>query len=57
MFHVYEVKTMWHLQERDKLLSLEGKYAELSEGQTLTNNPVTIKEVGVGYSNAAALSG
>ncbi|XP_027886685.1 pleckstrin homology-like domain family B member 2 isoform X2 [Xiphophorus couchianus] len=31
-------------KERDKLLSLEGKYAELSEGQTLTNNPVTIKE-------------
>lgn len=31
-------------KERDKLLALEGKYAELSEGQTLTNNPVTIKE-------------
>ncbi|MEQ2231984.1 hypothetical protein ILYODFUR_006414 [Ilyodon furcidens] len=31
-------------KERDKLLSLEGKYAELSEGQSLINNPVAIKE-------------
>ncbi|XP_035999055.1 pleckstrin homology-like domain family B member 2 isoform X2 [Fundulus heteroclitus] len=31
-------------KERDKLVSLEGKYAELSEGKTLTNNPVAIKE-------------
>ncbi|XP_047464044.1 pleckstrin homology-like domain family B member 2 isoform X2 [Mugil cephalus] len=31
-------------KEREKLVSLEGKYAELSEGQTFTNNPVTIKE-------------
>lgn len=27
-------------------MSLEGKYAELSEGQTFTNIPVAIKEVG-----------
>ena len=38
------------LQERDKLVSLEGKYAELSEGQSFTNVPVAIKEVGVSYS-------
>ncbi|XP_038133203.1 pleckstrin homology-like domain family B member 2 isoform X2 [Cyprinodon tularosa] len=31
-------------KERDKLLSLDGKYAELSEGQTLPNSPVAIKE-------------
>ncbi|XP_042355737.1 pleckstrin homology-like domain family B member 2 isoform X2 [Plectropomus leopardus] len=31
-------------KEREKLASLEGKYAELSEGQTFTNNPVAIKE-------------
>ncbi|XP_056253083.1 pleckstrin homology-like domain family B member 2 isoform X1 [Seriola aureovittata] len=31
-------------KERDKLVSLEGKYAELSEGQTFTNIPVAIKE-------------
>ncbi|XP_041864956.1 pleckstrin homology-like domain family B member 2 isoform X2 [Melanotaenia boesemani] len=31
-------------KERDKLVSLEGKYAELSDGQTFTNNPVGIKE-------------
>ncbi|XP_051258282.1 pleckstrin homology-like domain family B member 2 isoform X2 [Dicentrarchus labrax] len=31
-------------KEREKLASLEGKYAELSEGQAFTNNPVTITE-------------
>ncbi|KAM7374305.1 hypothetical protein PAMP_006971 [Pampus punctatissimus] len=31
-------------KEREKLVSLEGKYAELSEGQTFTNNPAVIKE-------------
>ncbi|XP_047235682.1 pleckstrin homology-like domain family B member 2 isoform X1 [Girardinichthys multiradiatus] len=31
-------------KERHKLLSLEGKYAELSEGQSLINNPAAIKE-------------
>ncbi|KAF0038326.1 hypothetical protein F2P81_008810 [Scophthalmus maximus] len=31
-------------KEREKLVSLEGKYAELSEGQTFTNIPVAIKE-------------
>ncbi|XP_031725065.1 pleckstrin homology-like domain family B member 2 isoform X3 [Anarrhichthys ocellatus] len=31
-------------KEREKLASLEGKYAELSEGQTFTNNPVAMKE-------------
>ncbi|XP_070773458.1 pleckstrin homology-like domain family B member 2 [Enoplosus armatus] len=31
-------------KEREKLASLEGKYAELSEGQTFTNNPVAITE-------------
>ncbi|XP_028322363.1 pleckstrin homology-like domain family B member 2 isoform X2 [Gouania willdenowi] len=31
-------------KEREKLVSLEGKYAELSEGQTFTNNPDAIKE-------------
>ncbi|XP_028277296.1 pleckstrin homology-like domain family B member 2 isoform X2 [Parambassis ranga] len=31
-------------KEREKLVSLEGKYAELSEGQNFTNNPVAIKE-------------
>ncbi|KAM4545963.1 pleckstrin homology-like domain family B member 2 isoform 4-T4 [Odontesthes bonariensis] len=31
-------------KEREKLVSLEGKYAELSERQTFTNNPVAIKE-------------
>ncbi|TKS83024.1 Pleckstrin -like proteiny-like domain family B member 2 [Collichthys lucidus] len=31
-------------KEREKLVSLEGKYAELSEGQTFTNNPVAITE-------------
>ncbi|XP_044227277.1 pleckstrin homology-like domain family B member 2 isoform X1 [Thunnus albacares] len=31
-------------KEREKLASLEGKYAELSEGQTFTNNPAAIKE-------------
>ncbi|KAF1378619.1 hypothetical protein PFLUV_G00192420 [Perca fluviatilis] len=31
-------------KEREKLASLEGKYADLSEGQTFTNNPTAIKE-------------
>lgn len=31
-------------KEKEKLASLEGKYAELSEGQNFTNNPVAIKE-------------
>ncbi|XP_074466175.1 pleckstrin homology-like domain family B member 2 isoform X2 [Sebastes fasciatus] len=31
-------------KEREKLASLEGKYAELSEGQSFTNNPGAIKE-------------
>ncbi|RVE63794.1 hypothetical protein OJAV_G00139820 [Oryzias javanicus] len=31
-------------KEREKLSSLEGKYAELSEGQPFISNPVTIKE-------------
>ncbi|XP_074529130.1 pleckstrin homology-like domain family B member 2 isoform X2 [Halichoeres trimaculatus] len=31
-------------KEREKLASLEGKYAELSEGQGFTNNPVSITE-------------
>ncbi|KAG7485119.1 hypothetical protein JOB18_003370 [Solea senegalensis] len=31
-------------KERDKLVSLEGKYAELSEGQTFTHIPIAIKE-------------
>ncbi|XP_044077575.1 pleckstrin homology-like domain family B member 2 [Siniperca chuatsi] len=31
-------------KEREKLASLEGKYAKLSEGQTFTNNPVAITE-------------
>ncbi|KAM9846811.1 pleckstrin homology-like domain family B member 2 [Aulostomus maculatus] len=31
-------------KEREKLASLEGKYAELSEGQNFTNNPAAIKE-------------
>ncbi|KAM3601044.1 uncharacterized protein V6R79_006531 [Siganus canaliculatus] len=31
-------------KEREKLASLEGKYAELSEGQTFTNNPISITE-------------
>ncbi|XP_071384956.1 pleckstrin homology-like domain family B member 2 [Centroberyx affinis] len=31
-------------KEKEKLASLEGKYAELSEGQAFANNPVTIKE-------------
>ncbi|XP_076605821.1 pleckstrin homology-like domain family B member 2 isoform X2 [Chaetodon auriga] len=31
-------------KEREKLASLEGKYAELSEGQTFTNSPVAITE-------------
>ncbi|KAM3869463.1 pleckstrin homology-like domain family B member 2 [Diretmus argenteus] len=31
-------------KEKDKLASLEGKYAELSEGQAFANNPVAIKE-------------
>ncbi|KAF7205758.1 pleckstrin homology-like domain family B member 2 isoform X2 [Nothobranchius furzeri] len=30
-------------KEKEKLMSLEGKYAELSEGQKFTNNPITIK--------------
>lgn len=46
-----KLKDVWHLQERDKLVSLEGKYAELSEGQTFSNNPVAIKEVRVSYNN------
>lgn len=33
------------LQEREKLTSLEEKYAELSEGQAFTSNPLTITEV------------
>ncbi|XP_068571909.1 pleckstrin homology-like domain family B member 2 isoform X2 [Cebidichthys violaceus] len=32
-------------KEREKLASLEGKYAELSEGQTFTNNAVAMKEL------------
>lgn len=36
-------------------MSLEGKYAELSEGQTFANNPVAFKEVGVCGTNSAAL--
>uniref|UniRef100_UPI0037E703A0 pleckstrin homology-like domain family B member 2 isoform X2 n=1 Tax=Semicossyphus pulcher TaxID=241346 RepID=UPI0037E703A0 len=31
-------------KEREKLASLEGKYAELSEGQSFTNNPAAITE-------------
>ncbi|XP_059208436.1 LOW QUALITY PROTEIN: pleckstrin homology-like domain family B member 2 [Centropristis striata] len=31
-------------KEREKLASLEGKYAELSEGQKFTTNPAAIKE-------------
>ncbi|CAJ1064017.1 pleckstrin homology-like domain family B member 2 isoform X1 [Xyrichtys novacula] len=31
-------------KEREKLASLEGKYAELSEGRSFTNNPVAITE-------------
>ncbi|KAK2828595.1 hypothetical protein Q5P01_019629 [Channa striata] len=31
-------------KEREKLSSLEGKYAELSEGQNFTNNTVAMKE-------------
>ncbi|KAM9728768.1 pleckstrin homology-like domain family B member 2 isoform 2-T3 [Menidia menidia] len=31
-------------KEREKLVLLEGKYAELSERQTLTSNPAAIKE-------------
>lgn len=31
-------------KEREKLVSLEGKYAELSEGQSFTNNPGAVKE-------------
>ncbi|XP_037543944.1 pleckstrin homology-like domain family B member 2, partial [Nematolebias whitei] len=31
-------------KERDKLVSLEGKYTELSEGQSFTNNPAGVKE-------------
>ncbi|XP_060941837.1 pleckstrin homology-like domain family B member 2 [Limanda limanda] len=31
-------------KERDKLVSLEGKYAELSEGQSFMNVPVAIRE-------------
>ncbi|XP_026228908.1 pleckstrin homology-like domain family B member 2 [Anabas testudineus] len=31
-------------KEREKLASLEGKYAELSEGQVFTNNSLAIKE-------------
>ncbi|XP_032389936.1 pleckstrin homology-like domain family B member 2 isoform X1 [Etheostoma spectabile] len=33
-------------KEREKLATLEGKYAELSEGQTFTNNTAAIKEIG-----------
>lgn len=39
----------WCLQEREKLVSLEGKLSELSEGQNFTNVPVAIKEVGGSY--------
>ena len=42
-----KLKSVFCLQEREKLVSLEGKYAELSERQTFTNNPVAIKEVTV----------
>ncbi|XP_030010923.1 pleckstrin homology-like domain family B member 2 isoform X2 [Sphaeramia orbicularis] len=31
-------------KEKEKLATLEGKYAELSEGQVFANNPVAIKE-------------
>ncbi|XP_076025062.1 pleckstrin homology-like domain family B member 2 [Genypterus blacodes] len=31
-------------KEKEKLVSLEGKYAELSEGHNFTNNPAAIKE-------------
>ncbi|KAM9333357.1 pleckstrin homology-like domain family B member 2 [Pholidichthys leucotaenia] len=31
-------------KEREKLVSLEGKYAELSEGQNFSNNPLALKE-------------
>ncbi|CAL8304456.1 unnamed protein product, partial [Gadus morhua 'NCC'] len=31
-------------KEKDHLVALEGKYAELSGGQSFANNPVTIKE-------------
>uniref|UniRef100_A0A096M5F8 Pleckstrin homology like domain family B member 2 n=1 Tax=Poecilia formosa TaxID=48698 RepID=A0A096M5F8_POEFO len=41
-------------KERDKLLSLEGKYVELSEGQTLTNNPVAIKEAHLPLSQSSS---
>lgn len=36
------------LQEREKLASLEGKYAELSEGQSLAHSRTAITEVGPG---------
>ena len=51
-----QLKDVWCLQEREKLVSLEGKYAELSEGQTFSNNPVAIKEVQVSHSNTAIIS-
>lgn len=47
VFGFIYLKSALCLQEREKLVSLEGKYAELSEGQTFTNNPVAIKEVRV----------
>lgn len=50
-----KLKSVCCLQEREKLSSLEGKYAELSEGQSFTSNPVTIKEVGLDYRNTTAI--
>ncbi|XP_033505789.1 pleckstrin homology-like domain family B member 2 isoform X4 [Epinephelus lanceolatus] len=41
-------------KEREKLVSLEGKYAELSEGQTFTNNPVAIKEAHLPLSQSSS---
>lgn len=42
----------WCLQEREKLASLDGKYAELSEGQSFANNRVAITEVGPSRKNS-----
>lgn len=35
-------------------MALEGKYAELSEGQTFTNIPVAIKEVRASHGESTA---
>lgn len=47
---------LWCLQEREKLASLDGKYAELSVGQSFSNSRVAITEVGPSRKRSGPIS-